>query len=912
MQGNVLAGGDADNGELLSIEHYQAMESPTINMLGPYPNSQGITLDAHDRKGVVMDYDFYSGFMDLDESIFFQFATRYYGPSKVSPVSGAREWSGILTYPFIVFQPDPFCVRGSNGGAADNVSSTGFPAGNVDSLRVSLVTLSQGFRFNGTNLGNTRGTYFDNVRVGFTGGAPDLSQEIWNKYQDTFPSDGWSGGIENGPVPGSVNFDTTTALMKSGLTISPTASKSYTAGDTILANSPFFGDGTTTGVRMDLIFRILPGPGNYTVKGDPTSPLRSAAFWTAYQSNVGPFGTGAPAAVPAPNTDVAFTTPMQPRDGGGAWNPNVWCSARMDSADTWLYPISSRAIGGPASPVWMGALHEQDRNFNTLGLNNQMCFLINPAGSNVAANTICGAYPSPDPGYAATGAPLTTKEGTKILPDGLFTPGTHIEYFMRRSTIDQPQSYSLLFDTTTVFPQDATGNSDTDALRWSQVNVFPDMWKDGRFGGQGLACILLVNDDTRRGAIPAYRGAADSTGFGKNNGAGVGWKGPGTDPNNPAGFVAKNLGQSGLSLDLYEIRAAESAEGGHLGSRLAAATGAEAAKVSLAGPSAAMLNFYYNTIIYASGDLSGSTIFDAFDNQEQANDISLFTAYLNGANAGSPRAMWLSGDGIMDDGYNNSDDGTHLYPFLTNFFGSDLTNNNYKGYSSTAAPQVVDFLPTASWAHPGRTYGFNNVCSILADVLARIPTVADATEGAQYQNTGPAPYTANVYRPSTGSRFFKTSIDGFDLSHIEGNGPASSASDNGRIAWFDDVLSGHIALCARKGPVIAVGDGLGVDGARFANVNLGAFPNPAFAASHVTLQFSLAKAQNITVRIYNVAGREVSKFSQVAKAGLNNVVWNGTLSSGAKASPGVYFYRVDGIQFAGGSNANKVILLGAN
>jgi hypothetical protein len=43
-----------------------------------------------------------------------------------------------------------------------------------------------------------------------------------------------------------------------------------------------------------------------------------------------------------------------------------------------------------------------------------------------------------------------------------------------------------------------------------------------------------------------------------------------------------------------------------------------------------------------------------------------------------------------------------------------------------------------------------------------------------------------------------------------------------------------------------------------------------------------------------------------------NVVWDGALDNGAKAAPGVYFYRVDGIQFEGGSAPQKMILLSGN
>ena len=95
-------------------------------------------------------------------------------------------------------------------------------------------------------------------------------------------------------------------------------------------------------------------------------------------------------------------------------------------------------------------------------------------------------------------------------------------------------------------------------------------------------------------------------------------------------------------------------------------------------------------------------------------------------------------------------------------------------------------------------------------------------------------------------------------------------------------------------------------------MNLGSFPNPAFAGRNITLRFTLAKAQDVTVRIYNVAGREVANFSRKGVEGPNSIIWDGAMSNGAKATAGVYFYAIDGIDFVkDSSKAQKMILLGA-
>jgi hypothetical protein len=901
LTGNVLVAGNHDDpnhiipsGPTPPTENYMMATSPTIDLAvrtaAPgTKNGQGIDQATAARGTAVLQNDFFSGNMDLDESVFYRWGIRAHGPAFVAPVSSARVWSGVLFNGSIYFNPDPLCYID-----LWSLNALGATVGQLDSLKAVVGTISQGYRFGGTNLGNTEGTYWDNLRVGLVrgGDAPALSGAIWHQLQDQFP---WNEAVSPGD---NAAFDTTAALMRTGLNIiAPADDPGVVSGDTMFVASPYVGNGTSTGVRLDFVFRIDPGPGNYTIKGNRASALvnRDPArpFFATYLANNGPFGT--------------------PGGHGGTWNRHVWNSARMDSAEGNVYPIVSRGIGNPASPGWMTALHELDPNFNTLGILHNVCFLEDPNGAADETNISCTG--TPPAVYGAVSG--TTREGTKIIPDGWLTPGSHVDYFIRRSTLEAPGSFATLFDTTNVFIQDPTDLFDLDADRWHSADVLPDMWKSLRYNGAGLACMLMVDGNDRRGAERGLMGAADSLGYGKNNGAKKGWKGlgPGSDPNDPAGFVAANLGQPGLNFDLYEIRASESAEAGHPGVRLASNLGGVAAKGDKSGPSATMLANLYDIVLHASGDLSVGTLHDAFDSQEGADDITLYDNWVTGASASDRRGLWVSGDGVMEDGTFNSDDGTVLLPFLNNRFGASLVSGNYKVYTGSAAT-TAGFLPLAPWAHPGRVYGFNHLCTILADVLLVESTVDGATAAAQYQAIGGGTeFTSSVYRPTGASREYRTLFDGFDMLNLRGHYANLAqiatlpGTDIGRISWFDDVVAGHFQICARRGPVVAVGDLPGPNASRFANVNLGAFPNPAFAAKNVKLSFTLAKKQPITVRIYNVAGREVSKIVADGEEGPNTIVWDGKLSSGAKAAAGVYFYRIDGIEFGQGSAPSKMILL---
>src|SRR5262249_30351594 len=83
-------------------------------------------------------------------------------------------------------------------------------------------------------------------------------------YQDCFPADETRG------LPGAPGFDLATALIGTGRNIAP-----YT-GDNSRHNIPAAGARLqTTGAVLgaDLVFRVVPGVGNYAITGVPGSGL---------------------------------------------------------------------------------------------------------------------------------------------------------------------------------------------------------------------------------------------------------------------------------------------------------------------------------------------------------------------------------------------------------------------------------------------------------------------------------------------------------------------------------------------------------------------------------------------------------------------------------------------------------------
>jgi flagellar hook assembly protein FlgD len=68
------------------------------------------------------------------------------------------------------------------------------------------------------------------------------------------------------------------------------------------------------------------------------------------------------------------------------------------------------------------------------------------------------------------------------------------------------------------------------------------------------------------------------------------------------------------------------------------------------------------------------------------------------------------------------------------------------------------------------------------------------------------------------------------------------------------------------------------------------YPNPFNPTT--TIEVSLPEQEDLSLRIFDVLGREVRAFEySKAPAGVHKIVWDGRNDHGVPASSGVYFYR---------------------
>jgi hypothetical protein len=938
ISGNVVTPGNHDVGEAMSDPRYASLresmtyiESPTIDFLpgpGGVPNGQGITASiAAASDDYILWYDMYAGMFNLS----FTGMSWVWG-SQVYPAiqtNGCKGW-GERNYPgFIVFNPEPQCFTDWEPYRGNGMPfKTSNPSGIPDSVRIIMGMTSQCFRFNITlGCNSSDGGYFDNVALAFVDlpGVPGqasagdavslgvISADIWQFVNDTFPANETAG------LPGTAAFDTTTALIRTGLNTAqatgnllrfdiPGDSSTTIAGNATVSSPD---NPALSAVRVDLVFRVLPGPGNYQIAagrsmvpgGVPSGVLLQVptnqagvvtpgdvSFWGQYIANPGEVSAGT-------------------HNGGTSWDPLTWNSARMDTTQLNVFPVGGSVPTGTGltSGSWMTCYHESDPKFATLGVNKFRCFVIDttksfsstPLLNNASCNGTVPAWLTTVP-QSRTGwdGLATTKEFTKIIPDGLLTPGSHVQYFYRKShAIDPFVRYVMCPDTNLITPQTREGS--TDQHRWQQFSVLPDRWKNGAFGGAGMACMLYVDLNDRRGNEGRFVAVMDSIGgtaavkWGAHNG----WHASGTTnitnldvTTDMSVAVSGKNSQPGTTWDMYGVKASESltTSAGALGNRLAnrAGLGFAAGREARGGPTPDMLRAYYRVLALLSGDLT-SGVLGPFTNRSQ-NDIALLNDFLTqAAGSAQPRGIFVQGDGFgQSEKGSGGQDPAHT-TFLTDKLGVVFRGPSYQSLSGNTN-DCADLLMTTQMTVSQDIYGVANACTWSNDVYQRNPAIGEAAEGAFYENVGlNGPYVSDVVKPATPLRNWVALTSGYDIEHLFSR---YCDTDNGRLAYYYYMINKVFGgICQTTGaPILTLDTPQG--GRAFTDfMKIG---DSVMKQGASTVRFGIARAGRVQVSIYDVAGRKVRSLAdRVFPAGEHSLQWDGTDDSGQKLARGVYFVR---------------------
>jgi hypothetical protein len=919
MAHGTVSFGDHDNGEEAggSIvgqserDNRVAIVSPTIvfantagdlnakNVHGLLPfNGTDRAGDTFASEDYYFSYDMYSGIFDGTAN-FWRFRVLSY---PAIGAGGYPSWSNGRQPPFIFFQPiGRQCFRDNFGLNVYSLFRHSNPVV-PDSMKMAIKKVQLCYAFAPVSLPGCSirdGAYVDNISLGIVDGVPaQLSVDIWQWIQDAFPRNETAGYPGN-----SALFDTTAAILQNGLNISVdtnTLSRCTVAGDSVAIASS---NGTA---RVDMVFRILPGPGNYHPVGDghggairkvPSNPAPvtggDGSYWDVLRTNPGEFSSN----------------PLGMTDLKAGWNANFWLSVRCDTAEINLYARQGQQnTGGPGDPArWMSTIHESDKRFPLIGIVKPRCFITTPTGPS--SQIVCdGSVPT----YLPVGTIGTTQEFTKIIPDGLLTPGAHVQYFFR----DQKDSKlpgapdGLCPDTNTVFPQITEGPS-FDAHRFQEFSVLPDRWKDPLYlhptyqtFGRGPACLLVVDWNDRRGDERVWVSVADTIGATAQAkwGAHNGWHAAGgQDVNDPAARVAVHGGSPGTTWDMYQVKASESIDtgAGTLGTRLSfQCPGIISTKLAKNAPTPEMLDAYYTLMLILTGDLNFA-IFGPFENKSD-DDVGIITGWLNnGSTATQTRGIWGIGDGFIESCTFGALSFAQI-SLVEDYFRATLVDRNFQQFANVA-DFVVDLNVFPDWMGklppgPANTpdqiylYGMRNQCIWTNDVIApSTPLLTAVTSQYQRKTTPVNGFYAGVYKDWDPQFPWKSLVDGWDLIHLT---TRNDVTTGGRLHYFYKIFTNvwsKIWTVAGV-PVVPLDVPTFDDGGLVNFVNV--LGNPMYTAK-ATIKFGLAKSYRVEIKVFDVSGRLIRTLaSHQFTAGTHDVVWDGLDNGGRQVARGVYFTQV--------------------
>ncbi len=319
-----------------------------------------------------------------------------------------------------------------------------------------------------------------------------------------------------------------------------------------------------------------------------------------------------------------------------------------------------------------------------------------------------------------------------------------------------------------------------------------------------------------------------------------------------------NLGyREGVEMDVFATRGPSSGVGNGLGGR--------ATSTVLAG---------YATLLYTAGDLETHLLGnnDYFD--DPSNDLGVLSNWFQ---LGGKHAL-LAGDDLVS---SLSTTGNAALAFLTQYLGVNLEDDDLLNLiSHQAAPTVRRiaggsvFVSAAEWIAAGGCPRYRDFDAITA--------VASTERLAQYLspqgNEDTYAYAAATRRQATAD----VVVLPYDLATIQSPPGAVSPSPGLplRAVVLRDVL---LQFGSLGGAPVDVPDA-GV-------LAVSAYPNPFNPRTTITL--ALPRASNVTVKLYDIRGREVRTLHDgLLAAGRHELTWLGDDGAGRATASGVYFYEV--------------------
>jgi hypothetical protein len=451
-----------------------------------------------------------------------------------------------------------------------------------------------------------------------------------------------------------------------------------------------------------------------------------------------------------------------------------------------------------------------------------------PPGFTRDGDIITGTVPGDFTYNANTGALVVDRYNFDLPDEGFFYPGDVIHYFFE-AWDDQAGDIGH-----TMLPGDTTGfASFTHDLTYPSDFIcrgLPTLFT-GEPGDQPR--ILLWNDFASYGGENEWYHALLGAGM-----------------------------REGIDYDLYYTNRPDAGEGNGLGGR---ATGAQ-----LDG---------YDILLYTTGTLFAYTLGEGDYAQDPSRDLQVLDSWFA---RGGKKALF-TGDDLTTD---LMDGGPLARRLVTDYFGVQYVSNQVSSYIAHQTTPIVHrvgaggpFAEVDQWIAYGGCLGINTFDAVEASATAtRLAEFCDV-----HGNTGAYPYAAAVsnYNSTTDTRVIYLPYDFMfvynDPDYVPPTGyegvSARSVMLRGILNAFDVLPGAPIGV--ETPPAIA-------------NLGVTAYPNPF--NPQTTLQLSMPRAGEVSVKIFDVQGRLVDTlFAGDLAAGRHELTWNGRGADGARQASGVYF-----------------------
>ncbi len=455
-------------------------------------------------------------------------------------------------------------------------------------------------------------------------------------------------------------------------------------------------------------------------------------------------------------------------------------------------------------------------------------------------------------------------EGTEIMPNQIFVPGTRIEYFLKAC-------YTGSADT---FYSPNAGQSGPE-----EFEILPMMADDGE-GSVEWPCLIYADHFGQRGTW--FRRNATYT---REALVGNGYEfdmfnrlGPSSDLRNGIGRWAQNTGQIGApGTPKYNW-----------------------------GPGATLYQmFAYTHCILNNGNIYGYCIYAA--DKDMLN--SWLTVY---SDASHQRFLWVSGDTWARElqrrtGWNgrtflnNTLCTTYLassYAVTSGDFTYCVPMNGMAGGRIVCTPDPENFTVR------------QNGCPRNYNIIGVSGSAGCAGVGEIEWNSAFADGFVDIAAVSNAPAglFYKTFTEGYDYCVMRdpGGSPLSCGTWNIITTWFGCVLTwGGYSGSAICNPLM-VSDVRDPGVAPAVVTSLGqAFPNPMNPTA--TIKFAVGTPGKVMLRVFDVSGRVIRTLvDETRAAGEYSVIWDGKNDGGDKVASGVFFYQLDAPGF---KSAKKIVIL---